>query len=839
MVVGCAGDGTSIFAEELAYRAGADGILPPTFSPLERPAEHLATFLDKTDTGEDTVRVVDDLHQLPQQAAAVLTTALHTQRTPTVFVVDGDVLHAPAAETPALLPLIRSWERGELQRLDLGPLAEDETRNVIYAAMEPGALDDMQVATLAALADGQPLIAADLAAEASLYPQRVPRRYPRPGADVSVPAARALLRLRPRHLQLDHELALAARRLADLSPLDITTAARVIGEAEVSHLLDARIAHRSGDGLTTVAVTPLHSLGLRHRIPDEVRDDPKFTEHVERLAHAGYPMSETVSWRLAQRLLVSASSSGPTSDERAQLLRGADLALQLGNTTDAEALTRTAARADRSPQLDVLKRRLRSELIQARHTEAAATARTALGLPGALSDAALVHDAAVAVAWLPRSPQWWTTLVDDELRRICPAAAAVMPILIGDVPFDEHAAWLLEQVGTAPQAPTEYRLLSLTYLVGARLFSDDEGELGRVIPLVWDTLAETNTVQRATATEPPSEARCHAWHAALIGQLVSGFEPDAVSMDLKKILREATGLSSRTGALATTVTAGVVGFSRLLSGDLYAAEADLHAQEEEVQPAMFPVLWTFYMGITAAGSRTAGLTMYNPRIREVRTQAHSVLRPRQIEDLGAMMLPPSMEDSAVLSAPGPAWYQAFLLHSRMVRGKLEAATAVMELALLDLPETPAMEAITKHATARRDRDPEALLQVGHDFVSINMSGHARHAFAHAQALFRQKRGLARVAEVTAQIRRLDSSLSSPSALAPAATPVGVPDISLTERELEICSLIGEGLTNAEISKQLYLSVRTVESHVLQARGKLGAARRRDIPDLLRQGAGLR
>jgi DNA-binding CsgD family transcriptional regulator len=42
-------------------------------------------------------------------------------------------------------------------------------------------------------------------------------------------------------------------------------------------------------------------------------------------------------------------------------------------------------------------------------------------------------------------------------------------------------------------------------------------------------------------------------------------------------------------------------------------------------------------------------------------------------------------------------------------------------------------------------------------------------------------------------------------------PAGPPD-DLTERELEILRLIALGHTNAEIGKQLYLSVRTVESH---------------------------
>jgi two-component system, NarL family, response regulator NreC len=42
-------------------------------------------------------------------------------------------------------------------------------------------------------------------------------------------------------------------------------------------------------------------------------------------------------------------------------------------------------------------------------------------------------------------------------------------------------------------------------------------------------------------------------------------------------------------------------------------------------------------------------------------------------------------------------------------------------------------------------------------------------------------------------------------------PAGPPD-GLTEREVDILRLIALGHTNAEIGKQLYLSVRTIESH---------------------------
>ncbi|MFG6474793.1 LuxR C-terminal-related transcriptional regulator [Microbacterium sp. P06] len=54
------------------------------------------------------------------------------------------------------------------------------------------------------------------------------------------------------------------------------------------------------------------------------------------------------------------------------------------------------------------------------------------------------------------------------------------------------------------------------------------------------------------------------------------------------------------------------------------------------------------------------------------------------------------------------------------------------------------------------------------------------------------------------------------------------DFELTRREREIVLLVAEGLGNREIAERLYLSVRTVESHVYQARAKLGVGSRAEL-----------
>ena len=48
-----------------------------------------------------------------------------------------------------------------------------------------------------------------------------------------------------------------------------------------------------------------------------------------------------------------------------------------------------------------------------------------------------------------------------------------------------------------------------------------------------------------------------------------------------------------------------------------------------------------------------------------------------------------------------------------------------------------------------------------------------------------------------------------------------PHDELTERELEVLKCIGEGMTNQQISEELFIGVKTVKTHVSNILGKLG------------------
>ncbi|MFB8756821.1 response regulator [Streptomyces nigra] len=61
---------------------------------------------------------------------------------------------------------------------------------------------------------------------------------------------------------------------------------------------------------------------------------------------------------------------------------------------------------------------------------------------------------------------------------------------------------------------------------------------------------------------------------------------------------------------------------------------------------------------------------------------------------------------------------------------------------------------------------------------------------------------------------------------PVETPSVAPELAgLSPRERDILALIGDGLTNREIGKRLYLSEKTVKNHISRLLAKLGVQRR--------------
>jgi DNA-binding CsgD family transcriptional regulator/tetratricopeptide (TPR) repeat protein len=102
---------------------------------------------------------------------------------------------------------------------------------------------------------------------------------------------------------------------------------------------------------------------------------------------------------------------------------------------------------------------------------------------------------------------------------------------------------------------------------------------------------------------------------------------------------------------------------------------------------------------------------------------------------------------------------------------------------------------------------------------------ARQALDAAQARAAEERGAAMNLDTAAEYALM---LTTPAPQVPAAE-TGAAKLSAREKELVI--LVAQGATDAQIAAQLYISVRTVSSHLDRIRDKTGCRRRADLTRL--------
>jgi DNA-binding CsgD family transcriptional regulator len=82
------------------------------------------------------------------------------------------------------------------------------------------------------------------------------------------------------------------------------------------------------------------------------------------------------------------------------------------------------------------------------------------------------------------------------------------------------------------------------------------------------------------------------------------------------------------------------------------------------------------------------------------------------------------------------------------------------------------------------------------------------------------------------IQRAEAELRACGATVPGTTADHSALDTLTSQQREIAILAGQGLTNAEIADRLFLSPRTVASHLYRAYPKLGIAGGHQLRDLV-------
>jgi len=104
-------------------------------------------------------------------------------------------------------------------------------------------------------------------------------------------------------------------------------------------------------------------------------------------------------------------------------------------------------------------------------------------------------------------------------------------------------------------------------------------------------------------------------------------------------------------------------------------------------------------------------------------------------------------------------------------------------------------------------------------------GKARQALGPARTRAAEERGAAMSLPIAAEYALL---LTAPGPPVPAAA-AGPGQLSAREREL--VTLVARGRTDAQIAAELYISIRTVRSHLDRIRDKTGCRRRADLTRL--------
>ncbi len=159
-------------------------------------------------------------------------------------------------------------------------------------------------------------------------------------------------------------------------------------------------------------------------------------------------------------------------------------------------------------------------------------------------------------------------------------------------------------------------------------------------------------------------------------------------------------------------------------------------------------------------------------------------------------------------------------------GDHSGACRLGELAVI--VEGPRAGSAARFGAALAAGDGAALAAVSADFEQMGDLVAAVDAASHAAMAYRGQglRGSGLGCSARAEALAQRCGARSP-ALVAASEP-----LPLTDREREIVSLIGAGLSNREVAARLTISVRTVETHIYNAMAKTGTAGRDDLAALL-------
>ncbi|RKW70146.1 LuxR family transcriptional regulator [Galactobacter caseinivorans] len=761
-----------------------------------------------------------DVDTLPQAVTPVLSSLVQDSRAILLMSADAVSMRSASAfdTTTSVGLLCDLWRRRLMGRVDLAPLTDEETAARMRGWVPTDALDSLQLTTATRSARGSVAIARDLAEDLTADSRSAPRRLPRPWDAPFALSARTLHRIASRTRDLPPALKTAAVVLHSVGPLDHAMAARMVGPDVLTRLLNVGLAslRRLPDG-DEVDVDGLQVAGLLS-VPDV--DD--INGHIntalaflERSWRSGLPFSDAPTMALARHFM----DLGITEGSGRLFARAATVTARLGWHRETEMLTRTAmadgAGAEVLPTLWV------SLLSQDRHQEVLDQAQELLQREPEAFHLEHLHRVCTAASWERTTPDWLITYLTDVVGAADPVLAQILTILTGDAPMTNQCADTFSDYAATSTHASVPRMWAMALTLSQRLSAGDPEALEASVTQARSLRGRLRVLNPA-ASSMAHDAFLLFDLCCCSAQALAGVDPGGVRRVLEERTSNAVGFGPASGRVAAACASYLHALSAYRRGNTEAATRDITTSMSLLDHSTFSALNASLMRLSLQLARSGPTDEVDPEI------LGSYLA------VGESMHQSAAGPTRLVAEPG--WAASAHLYHRVLQGHLEpvAALKALEDPELNAGRFPATLASAHHLRALVSGDPEHLMRAANDLTHAGQTRGARDALTRARSLYLARRATGRANDCAAKLAALPDA-EADTELPPALVNTGArpaPPSGLTQRELEICLLVAQGLSNLQIGERLYLSVRTVESHVLQARAKLRAPRRRDIPERL-------